>query len=520
MQSSKSMQDGWNLMSVILGENTGSQSAASYIANIEREIQSLDLAINNVNANSREYLKFLNTETEQQKGNVGEIFQASTFNIDAASKGSFLRAFPLGVDTKNSVDIAVVDVRKLTRAEWLHPESHYDSIVDKARKVYQMKIYNSPAKAFNAFSEIDSETGVGRYEGMDALTASDTKAFLETNEQGVRHVLTKTNDTRTNVATASRHTADSLTDKIEVDGISSKPASTSRYKEMAKASRHEKEYRAEEDNVILENAIQIESIVKEAIKGGATAAVITFILQFAPEMVKIIDYLVKRGELDVEELKQFGIKALSSSAKSFLRGSIAAGLVISAKKGLLGCSMTAINASVIGAMVAIVLDTVIHSIELSAERITPRQMGAAMIDSTVIAVSFLGATKLGGMIGQIIAPQLPAIGFLIGSLIGCSVSVLYNIGKNKFISFCRTTGFTCFGLVSQDCTVPEELLKQLGIQTAPISRASVERAGICVLSPKARVERTALHTVNYKMVKRGVIGVNKIGYVLCDCTGK
>lgn len=514
MQSSKPMQDGWTLMSVILGENGGSQLAASYISGIEKEIQSLDIAINNTDTKSPEYQKFLNTEIEQQKGNVGEVFQTSTFNIDAAAKGAFLRAIRLGVDTKNSVDIAIVDIRKLSRAEWLYPRSNYDSIIAKARKVYQMKVYNNPDKAFNALSEIDPKTGNGRYSGMEALTASDTKSFLETDEQGINHVLRKTHDTRENVAVASKHTADTLTDKMEASGISSKSASTGRYKEMAKASRHDKKYNPEDDGITLENTIQVENIVKEALKGGATAATIAFILQFAPEVVKVIDYLVKHGEIDVDELKQFGVRALSSSVRSFLRGSIAAGLVISARKGLLGSAMATINPSVIGAMVAIVLDTVANSIKLSAGQISPRQMGIAFIDSTVISVSFLGSAKLGGVIGQTIAPQLPVIGFLIGSLIGCSVSVLYNVGKNRFISFCKATGFTCFGLVSQDYTVPEELLKQLGIQTASILRTDVERSRVGILSPTVSIGRTTLETVNYKMIKRGVIGANIIGYVL------
>lgn len=52
-----------------------------------------------------------------------------------------------------------------------------------------------------------------------------------------------------------------------------------------------------------------------------------------------------------------------------------------------------------------------------------------------------------------------------------SVAVVYNIGKKKLISLCVEAGFTCFGLVEQDYELPEEILR------------------------------------------RGIIGVNKIGYV-------
>lgn len=53
-----------------------------------------------------------------------------------------------------------------------------------------------------------------------------------------------------------------------------------------------------------------------------------------------------------------------------------------------------------------------------------------------------------------------------------AISVVYNIGKKKLISFCVDTGFTCFGLVEPDYQIPEEVLNSMGINTIKIKSDS------------------------------------------------
>ncbi len=117
-------------------------------------------------------------------------------------------------------------------------------------------------------------------------------------------------------------------------------------------------------------------------------------------------------------------------------------------------------------------------------------------------------------IAQALFPELPGIGFAIGSLLGCSVAVVYNIGKKKLISFCVDTGFTCFGLVEQNYELPEEVLHEMGIETIPVPRTQVERIDV----PRTQVMETSIEqseyeTIDITVLRRGVIGVNKVGYV-------
>ena len=94
------------------------------------------------------------------------------------------------------------------------------------------------------------------------------------------------------------------------------------------------------------------------------------------------------------------------------------------------------------------------------------------------------------------------------------MAVVYNIGKNKFISFCINTGFTCFGLAEQNYELPEAVLKEMGVETVPVNRAKVDTAAVDRTQPTTNIKRSAYETINITVLRRGIIGVNKIGYVL------
>ena len=118
------------------------------------------------------------------------------------------------------------------------------------------------------------------------------------------------------------------------------------------------------------------------------------------------------------------------------------------------------------------------------------------------------------MILQALTLELPVVGYLLGSLIGTAFCAIYNIGKKKLIAFCAETGFTCFGLVEQDYELPEEVLDEIGVETIPIPRTQINTITI----PRTQVttssiQKTEYETINITVLRRGVIGVNKIGYV-------
>ena len=77
------------------------------------------------------------------------------------------------------------------------------------------------------------------------------------------------------------------------------------------------------------------------------------------------------------------------------------------------------------------------------------------------------------------------------------------------------TGFTCFGLVEQNYELPPEILDKLGIATITVAKTEIRRTAVAqTATPTTNIARTELDTVELVFVRRGVISVSKIGYVL------
>lgn len=276
----------------------------------------------------------------------------------------------------------------------------------------------------------------------------------------------------------------------------------------------QQDFKASEHGVTAESAIQTKYLLKQALKPGYTAAAVTVAVQLAPEIYKAIDYLIKHGELDIQQIKRMGTKGISAGAEGFLRGAAASSLKIMCDAGMLGEIFKGINPTVLGAVVALVMQTVKNSILVAAGKMSTQQMGAAFVDTVVVSGGYLLGFHIGGIIGQALGFELPVVGYLLGSLVGTSFCVIYNIGKKKLISFCVDTGFTCFGLVEQSYELPEDVLHEMGVETIPIPRTQVERVDV----QRTQVRGTGIDTAEYETIditvlRRGVIGVNKIGYV-------
>jgi len=179
------------------------------------------------------------------------------------------------------------------------------------------------------------------------------------------------------------------------------------------------------------------------------------------------------------------------------------------KQGVFGQVIKNMNPSVIGAMVLIISETVKDSLLLAAGKLSPREMGIRFVDNT-ISTSIMLAT---GAFFQNLMPTLPIIGYLIGTLLGSAIAVVFNIGKNKFISFCVDSGFTAFGLVDQNYQIPEEVLKEMGVDVIPIPRVEVPTVEIERTPVGSDIRRIDYDTIKFTVLKRGLIGVNRVGYV-------
>ena len=489
MQQKNEVQHGWEFAVGIMGADFAAQVGAEYVNAVETAIRQLEDNINNH--------QYRNLGINQLQGYMFEEWSAGTFNIDAVAADSPYRAEVLHSLATDSVD---VQIRKDGRTVGN----------------YSAKSYANGAKSAIEQARLDPKTGRASYHNQGRLVPSDQLFDAQTEA----HRRTVTNKhTRPGVSKAYAETEQKLTDRILMDdGTSSTPETRKSYEKMAKNSKKQV-FKVEQYGVTAKSAIQTDYLVKQALKAGYTTAAVTVAFQLAPEIYKAIDYLIKNRQLDVQQIKTMGVKGISAGAEGFLRGSVSASLQILCESGKLGERLKDINPTVLGTVVAIVMQTVKNSILVAAEQMNSRQMGAAFADSAIISCGYLAGSHLGayigGVIGQALGVELPVLGYLLGSLIGTSFCVVYNIGKKQLISFCVDTGFTCFGLVEQNYELPEEVLNELGVETIPIPRTQVERTDVqCTSVLETGIETARYETIDITLLRRGVIGVNRIGYVV------
>lgn len=492
MKKRSPMEEGWAFAARLAGVDFATNAGFEYVGKVSDAIQELENNINNHPYRGQDIAHF--------KGYVAEEWHAGTFNVDAVASGSSDKAVVQHLNTANSVDIKL-----------------------DSGNTYSAKVYADGAKSAVAQAHIDSSTGEASYKGQYRLVPEDhlQSGIEKTHTEALRNA-----EIRPNVSEAYSETEKMLTDKIQNDeGVSSIAKKKSDFEDMAKAGKNQ-EFKAEDQGLTADSAIKAEYMLKQALEAGCTAAAITVAMQMAPEIYKAIDYLIKHGELNVNQIKQMGTKAVSAGAEGFLRGSVSCTLMIMCEKGVFGEAFKTVSPIALGAVVSIVMGTVKNSILVAAGKMSPQQMGAAFVDSLIVTGGFYAGmaignavmsteigSAIGGAIGQAIGFELPVVGYLLGSLIGCAFATVYNIGKKKLISFCIDSGFTCFGLVEQDYELPEEVLNDMGIATIQIPRTEIKRTEVQKTNVFSDINRNEYETIDMTMLRRGVIGVNKIGYV-------
>lgn len=192
-------------------------------------------------------------------------------------------------------------------------------------------------------------------------------------------------------------------------------------------------------------------------------------LRIAPEVGTVSDGEgVESKELSIKESKQIAKESKNEGFDPEKHGYKKAPLIDEIRINYVDQALKGANPSIVGVAVTVIFGTIKDSILVAAGKMSADEMGMHFVDTLVVSTGYLVSMKIGGAIAQALCPELPEIGYAIGSLLGCSVAVVYNIGKKKLISFCVDTGFTCFGLVEQSYELPEEILHEMRVHTVPI----------------------------------------------------
>lgn len=513
MSATYGMKEGWEFASKNMGSVKASMMGNDYVGEVDKAIRDLTDSLNSKSGTAQ--------GIGQLKGFVAEDWHAGTFNINAALKGSGNRATVEGSNAHASVDVSLASGETFSMKYYATGK---DSAIQQSKNViqaYHEYLSKSKAQKPMSFEEYLEKYGYSNdmtellksvYHGQGRIIPLDQ---LDEARQHLKNLIAtescKEGPNRAALLKGYEETLSKLSEKIkDGEGIESIPLTKSEAEAIAELCRSG-EFNPEDFGLSLSSLVSMEYILPQALKAGFTSAMLTMVMKLGPEIFKAIDYLVKNGEIDVEKLKEVGFETLSESALGFIRGSISASITIACHAGKFGKQFMGIEPSVVGTLTVIVLDTMKNSYQVARGKMTVKEMGVELTKEIMIS----SAALAGGSIGQALAPELPVLGYMLGSLVGSVVaSITINIAESAMLSFCVDSGFSFFGLVEQDYRLPDEVLERLGVHIVSFEHVDIKRVEVKRVAVKrTEVKRTKYNTIDIIALRRGVIGINKIGYV-------
>lgn len=513
MSTSYGFKEGWEFAEKSLGSSYASQIGAQYVQNVDDAIQQLAKDMNSKMGS--------NENIDTLKGFIAEYWHADTFNINAALKGSSSRATIERSTKTASVDVSTnfgknysmkyyATGAKSAKAQATNVIQAYYSYLSKSKAEHPMSLQEWLIK--NNYPEDMQQLLMSIYQGQGRIIPTDQlEEAIKFLERKIAEESAKEGSNRAALLAGYKETLNNLLDRIkDGNGVESLPLTKSESEALAALCKAGG-FKPEDYGFVLSELITSEYILQQSLQAGVTSAVITMVLQIAPEIYKAIDYLIKNGEIDVTQLKDTGLKTMSASAEGFLKGSVSAAMTIACKAGKLGSQLAKADPNIIGVAVTIVVDTMKNGFDVARGKMKPREMATNLSKELIISA----ASIAGGIAGQVLLKELPVMGYMLGSFVGSVVaSVTLNIGEKTILSFCVETGFTFFGLVEQSYELPQDVIEKLGLDIVSLEYVELHKTEL----NKAKLNQISLNHVKYEtldvfILRRGVVGVNRVGYV-------
>lgn len=511
-------KDGYDNFVRLNDAKLGADAGGVYVNGIETEIEKLVRAMNEPRR------KIDNSDINSVKGFVAEWWHEGTFNIDAALKGTEIRAY--APDDNGLVDIKLSSGDK-------YQVKYRQMKLDKERNVKEVASAKDQAKTnFQKYKEYcakhkgqkplktEEEWLDGRlpddpyYLGQGRVIPADQMKAAQ--EWLKRKIAEEANGKRPEQVKRYQETLDKLTDRLESsDGAESIPLTEAEAKDLAKIAKEEG-FDPAEWGLTTEELMEFEYIMNQAFKAGLSAALVSVVLKVAPEVCGIICKLLKDGEIDAEQFKRLGFAVVGGSVEGFVRGTVAAAVTIACKAGLMGEPLKRLNPSIIGAITAIAMNTVQNACLLAIGKLSKHDFASKCAEDLVITACSIGVGTAGAaMATALFTPAAAVLGYMIGSFVGSVVgSFVYKGIYSCFLSFCVESGSTFFGLVDQNYELPKDVLKKIGTEVFEYEKFEPVRFTYQSFQPyRFEYKRFEAIKVDIAFLRRGVISVGMIGYV-------
>ncbi len=519
--SSSEIVAGYNTFNKVVSSQTAllenDRRVVSYLSSINDGIQSL----------SDDMKKYYLNQNPQLKGYVVEDLVRGSFNIDALSKRTGEYCW-----TPPAIDFASVDVQ----ADW------GDS--------FQLKFYNSGKNSAFAQSvtyrleylvflnklrqrgapdislqDYLKQRGIDPNINPDLPVYQAQAALIPTDQipDAIQSLTSEINmaESRGDFVRAERFrsTLLRLTDRVRSPkGAESLPITEEESRQLAECARMGKFDPSRYDLTLAKKADYL-YLCQGIALAGLSSSIVSSVLKAAPDIAKAFFSLIQEGYVSAEDFESIGSQLKTGAKEGFIRGSAVAALKDICALGYFGKELqkaaldisnpTFNNVAVV--FVTVMLDTIADSIrknkgEMSAQEYAYRLEKRIYICGCSVA---LGTTVQGFM------PFAPMLGYVLGSFIGSVLGgVSYEIKEQFFISLCVQKGYTFFGLVEQDYTLPESVLRRIGIKVFEPKAYETSQYSTTRFTTKVyHTKHYKTKTLEYEFLRRGVIGVRRVGYV-------
>lgn len=510
-------KEGYEFFIYNFGSAYSSFSSQAYINSITMEIDKLSRGINSFAG--------YQTAANKLKGDIAEFWHSGTYNIDAALNRSSNRAVVNRSHGLGSIDITVGKDGYGSK----YDASAANTLREQAKTFYErykeyVRMCERSGNEIPSFSDYIAknantlrENGINPeniymhdplYGDQIRLVPSDQ---IKEIEQLLKEKILKGKITSPDLVNRYENTLKMLQDKIQdSDGNKSIPLSNKEAKEIAKLAKDNK-FKPSDFGLTPEELIKYKHILKQAFSSGLSAATISVVLKVAPEIVKAIQYLVQNGELDEIQFQEIGFSALTGASEGFIRGSVSAAITTICKSGIWGEAMKSVDPTVIGVITVITIDTMKNAFAVAGGKKTSQEMADELIKELFVSSCSL---LLGGVV-QSILTEMPVLGYMLGSFIGSVVgSFVYSAGYKTAISFCVDTGFTMFGLVDQNYTLPEKVMRQIGFDVFDYEKFELQKFEFNKFQfDKFCLDPFKPDILDITFLRRGVIGIRQIGYI-------
>lgn len=514
MNKEKSFNEGYEYYVNHIGGYIGSEMLDSYLKDLYEAICSFKKAMNS----------YKNNNNPNLHGILSEEWHTHTFNIDAVAKRTGEYVARLDSNKLGSVDV-VTSWGENYGLKYYQPGKHGDgsalaqakSVEECYRKFIRGKENPLTREEYLKVNGLDPETdmSLSLYVGQarlipfdqlpDAITALEKKIAHDAAIPERQYLVAR-----------YQETLNKLKDHIESpNGAKSLKLS---YDDSIALSSSSKEgsFDPKRFDITVAKKAEIFHVVNNALFAGLTATFTSAILKAIPTLITAVKNLINDGYIAKEDIENIGDEVRSGAKDGFINGFFCASITSMSQLGYLGEQLQSASFNpknfnpILATVVVLTKEAIRNSMKLAKGKITVQEFCYNMEKTTFIAVCGLGS----GIALQSFI-NIPLISYTIGQMVGSIVGGwIYEAKEKLFLSLCVNNGYVFWGLVEQDYEMPLEVQKKLGYDTFDYESLDYS---------EFECDKFEYHSFQYDsfiydkldivMLKRGVIGVRKIGYV-------